>query len=185
MRCAARGAGRRCGGRRRAPGPAGAHPQDRPRPVIAGEEALPPDLDVPGDAAPGAYQPDLELRQLLLPPEPASASRARAFVRAWCARAGVEEDACEAAVLLTSEVVTNAFLHGRSEARLSVTGGWWRGSPTVHVEVGDENSRRPTRLRTGTAELDGRGLGIVEACSLAWGVVDAPVGKVVWFDVAR
>jgi len=162
-----------------------AHPQDRPRPVTAGDEALPPDLDVPGDAAPGAYQPDLELRQLLLPPEPASASRARAFVRAWCARAGVEEDACEAAVLLTSEVVTNAFLHGRSEARLSVTGGLVEGSPTVHVEVGDENSRRPVRLRTGTGELDGRGLGIVEACSLAWGVVDAPVGKVVWFDVPR
>lgn len=162
-----------------------AHPQDRPRPVSAGEEALPPDLDVPGDAAPGAYQPDLELRQLVLAPAPVSASRARAFVRAWCARAGVEEDACEAAVLLTSEVVTNAFLHGRSEARLSVTGGLVEGSPTVHVEVGDENSRRPTRLRTGTAELDGRGLGIVEACSLAWGVVDAPVGKVVWFDVAR
>ena len=166
-----------------------AHPEGLPRPAAAGEAVEPDDLreapDVLDGAAPGAYSPDLERRQLVLAPEPVSAGRARAFVRAWCARAGVGTDACDTAVLLTSEVVTNAFLHGRSEARLSVTGGLVEGSPTVHVEVGDENSRRPVKLRTGTGELDGRGLGIVEACALAWGVVDAPVGKVFWFDVAR
>jgi hypothetical protein len=46
---------------------------------------------------------------------------------------------CDTAVLLTSEVVTNAFLHGRSNARLRVHTSAGR----VRVEVGDDNMRPP------------------------------------------
>ncbi len=45
--------------------------------------------------------------------------RARTFVRDCCQAAGTDGDTRETAVLLASGRVTNAFTHGRSEARLA------------------------------------------------------------------
>jgi anti-sigma regulatory factor (Ser/Thr protein kinase) len=107
--------------------------------------------------------------------------RARGLVTALCQDWSVDEDAAETAVLLTSETVTNAIIHGRSEVRVcaEVTSGW------VRVAVGDDNSRHP-RLQPQDAEaLDGRGLQILELAASRWGVVEDGVGKVVWFEVDR
>ena len=117
----------------------------------------------------------------ILPPEGPSVGRARGLVSALCRGWRVDEDASETAVLLTSETVTNAIIHGRSEVRLraEVTTGW------VRVAVGDDNSRHP-RLQTQDAEaLDGRGLQILELAASRWGVVEDGLGKVVWFEVDR
>ena len=111
--------------------------------------------------------------------DPASVRLARAFVEEHCRSAGLCPDARDAAVLLTSEVVTNAFIHGRSEARLLVV-----ATPSlVHVEVGDDNARHPVRAERNDAALDGRGLDILEILASAWGVRDDAAGKVVWFEV--
>jgi anti-sigma regulatory factor (Ser/Thr protein kinase) len=123
----------------------------------------------------GRPEPVLVLQQDL-----AEVRRARAFVRQHCDRLGFDEDACEAAVLLTSEAVTNAFIHGRSEARLQVTTSPGR----LHVEVADDNSRHPQRLDQDTDALDGRGIAIVQQLAARWGVRDDPYGKTVWFEVA-
>lgn len=56
-----------------------------------------------------------------------------------CAEAGVSPEMCDNAVLLTSETVTNALIHGRSEARLQVDAD----PDTVLVQVGDDNPRHP------------------------------------------
>ena len=93
--------------------------------------------------------------------------------------AGTDQVTCDAAVLLTSETVTNAFVHGRSEARLDVAAG----PESVHVEVGDDNSRHPTGQPRDEDALDGRGLEIVRMLAARWGVRDEPFGKVVWFEV--
>lgn len=106
--------------------------------------------------------------------------RARAFVRAHCATLGFDAEACDAAVLLTSEAVTNAFIHGRSEARIRITTSPGR----LHVEVADDNSRHPQRLDQDSDALDGRGIAIVQQLASSWGVRDDPYGKTVWFDVA-
>lgn len=117
--------------------------------------------------------------RLTLAPHPAAVGAARQFVAALCRGAGVAEDLLDTAVLLTSETVTNAFTHGRSEARLVVTATAER----VRVEVGDDNSRHPQPLERDNGALDGRGMAIVAMLAAAWGVEDDPYGKTVWFEV--
>lgn len=100
-------------------------------------------------------------------------------MRAFCESAAVPDEVRDAAVLLASETVTNAFVHGRSDARLAVTlvpGG-------VLVEVGDDNSRHPRAVDADDQALDGRGLMIVTALAARWGVRDEAIGKTVWFEV--
>lgn len=118
--------------------------------------------------------------QLTLEPDPAAVHAARAFVTRECGSAGLSDDACHTAALLTSEAVTNAFTHGRSEARIVVlpeSGG-------VRVEVGDDNSRHPQPQEQDSDALDGRGLAILDLLAARWGVRDTDIGKVVWFEVA-
>jgi len=114
-----------------------------------------------------------------LPAEPASAAAARRFVRdvldAW--DAGEFEDA---AVLLTSELVTNALLHARSPAELHVrlAGGCLR------VGVSDRTPVIPVRKRYGKEAATGRGLLLVETLADAWGTEPNEDGKEVWFELA-
>lgn len=117
---------------------------------------------------------------LVLDPDPAAVRRARRFVSEQCEAASVPEDPRDTAVLLASELVTNAFSHGRSEARLEVR----VIDGVVRIEVGDDNSRHPLEQNEDSDALDGRGLAILAALSQAWGVRDEAMGKVVWFDVA-
>ena len=115
----------------------------------------------------------------MLAPDPVAVRQARAFVRQQCADR-LDDDTCSSAVLLTSEIVTNAFLHGRSEARLAVT----IGPRTIRVEVGDDNSRQPRLVEPDPDALDGRGLALVGLLADDWGVRTETYGKTVWFVVA-
>lgn len=122
-----------------------------------------------------------ETATLVVEPDPAAVRQARAFVRSHCRAAGIDAEACENVVLLTSETVTNAFTHGRSEARIAVT----IGTRAILVEVGDDNSRHPQRVEQDADALDGRGLAILDILAGSWGVRDDRYGKVVWFEVLR
>lgn len=117
--------------------------------------------------------------ELVVPPDPRAVRLARRLTGRLCALVGLDGDARETAVLLTSEVVTNAVTHGRSEARVVVTAR----PQEVLVEVADDNSRPPVLQPLDDDALDGRGVGLLEVAASAWGVREAPVGKVVWFVV--
>jgi anti-sigma regulatory factor (Ser/Thr protein kinase) len=117
---------------------------------------------------------------LTLPAALQSVRRARAFVREHCVREALPGGLCDDAVLLTSELVSNAVLHGRSEVELRVG----RRGRCLHVSVHDENSRHPAQVRDDPNALDGRGLALVAAMSTAWGVHDDPTGKAVWFELS-
>ncbi len=117
--------------------------------------------------------------ELALAPDLATVGRARAFVREHCRALGFDDEACDTAVLLTSETVTNAFIHGRSDVRIRV-----RATPgLLLVEVADDNSRHPQPQESDPDALDGRGLLIIELMATRWGVRDDPYGKTVWFEV--
>lgn len=116
---------------------------------------------------------------LVLHPDPAAVGVARRFVAEICSAGRTVPDLCETAILLASEIVTNAFIHGRSEARIAVIAG----RNQVRVEVADDNSRHPRRLEPDADALDGRGLAIVELVASHWGVRDDRIGKTVWFEV--
>lgn len=135
-------------------------------------ERMSDDLAAPGD-------PIRPAATLVLPQDLAAVSSARRFVKQHCQAVGFDDDACDTAVLLISETVTNAFIHGRSEARIRVNARPGR----LLVEVADENSRHPQRAGQDDDALDGRGLAIVELLAARWGVIDDAFGKTVWFEV--
>lgn len=100
---------------------------------------------------------------------------ARQFVRdrlaAWEAT-----DHLEPAVLIASELVTNAVLHARTaiQLRLSVEGD------QVRIEVFDENSRLPVQAACPPDATSGRGLALVSSLASSWGIEHRGDGKVVW-----
>lgn len=141
--------------------------------------AMPPARPRDGEpVTPARRRPDVSV---VLPLDVSGVRRARAFVRQHCEDAGVNEADCDTCVLLTSETVTNAFIHGRSEARLRLV----VRTDAVRIEVGDDNSRHPQRIERKDDALDGRGLDILDLLATRWGVVDDVAGKVVWFEIAR
>jgi anti-sigma regulatory factor (Ser/Thr protein kinase) len=118
---------------------------------------------------------------LSLPPELGAIREARVFVGKRCAEAALTPGRCDDALLLTSELVTNAVLHGRSDVCIEVE----VLDPVVRISVFDENSRHPAPVGEDPDALDGRGLALVDALAERWGVEDRPLGKAVWFEIRR
>lgn len=88
--------------------------------------------------------------------------------------------AAEDALLLVSELVTNAFAHGGApyELRLDRTDG------RLWVQVSDTSPVRPRPHGPHHAERSsGHGLYLMERLSAAWGSVPRERGKAVWFAV--
>ncbi|WP_432492657.1 ATP-binding SpoIIE family protein phosphatase [Kineococcus gypseus] len=132
-----------------------------------------------GGAGDGAADGAGAVLDVTLPADPRCAHEARRLTRGCCHRAGLPEDVADTAVLLTSELVSNAILHGRSEARLRVRAS----AGDVHVEVSDDNDRLPVLQAPDDEALSGRGVGLLQAAATRWGARAAGLGKVVWFDL--
>lgn len=92
------------------------------------------------------------------------------------------EDLADDAVLLVSELVTNALLHAHSGIELVIVGQGER----LRVEVHDEGVGQPTVRHFSPTSGTGRGLQLVGTLSSAWGVEsNAGGGKAVWFELDR
>jgi anti-sigma regulatory factor (Ser/Thr protein kinase) len=109
----------------------------------------------------------------------ASIQQARAFVvgtlGAWHL-----ESFRDRAVLLTSELATNAVVHARTPFRLSVH---FDGELTVEVTDG---SREQPRVEDAPVDGDrGRGLLLVSEIAARWGSRQEGEGKTVWFTLTR
>ena len=111
-----------------------------------------------------------------LPPQPSSVAEARQHVRDLLLEAG-REDLVENAVLLVSEVVTNALLHAGTDIELAAR----LDRQGLRVEVGDGSQHLPTRRRYGPSAGTGRGLMMLESLVDDWGVSVHRQGKTVWF----
>ena len=114
-------------------------------------------------------------------PELASPAAARAFVRSELEQQAVPEPPLETAILLTSELVSNALLHARTEVDLLLV----MAASAVRVEVHDGNTRQP-HPPAAPAPLDatsGRGLLMVDALAGRWGIDGTGNGKTVWFEL--
>jgi anti-sigma regulatory factor (Ser/Thr protein kinase) len=106
---------------------------------------------------------------------------ARRFVRdvlgAWHAEVDLD-----AVLLVTSELVTNAVLHARTEGSIRVILLGDR-NPVVRIEVYDQNPRRPSIAECPADATSGRGLALVDSLANVWGMDNRPDGKVVWAEV--
>jgi anti-sigma regulatory factor (Ser/Thr protein kinase) len=112
------------------------------------------------------------------PGVPASAGRTRKFVRSALAAAGREE-VTDVAVLLASELVSNAVLHAGTVIEVVV-----RVLPQrLGIEVHDQGGGQPVRRRYSATSGTGRGLVLVEELAHDWGTVLTESGKFVWFEL--
>jgi anti-sigma regulatory factor (Ser/Thr protein kinase) len=120
-----------------------------------------------------------------LPPQPESARRAREFTRITLQDWGMP-DRIDVAELVVSELVTNSLRHGLLSAQ------WMPGEhpigltivrlePYLMCMVTDPGLTCPIRIDSCASAESGRGLQVVEACSVRWGWEPmAGDGKVVW-----
>jgi anti-sigma regulatory factor (Ser/Thr protein kinase) len=117
---------------------------------------------------------------LVLLDGPAGLRAARAEARQVCLEHEVDEERSHAVELVLSELLGNAFRHGRPPVAYATT----VEPPDVMVTVADTGQSRPVqRADVGPDAEGGRGLLLVASLSRSWGCDETPSGKRVWARV--
>ncbi len=120
-------------------------------------------------------------RSVTVPPAAESVAAVRRNVREWLRAADIDEDTADTAVLLASEIVTNAVLHANTPVSVTVTVG-----AGVLVEVIDGSPLLPRPRRHDVESVTGRGLELVELLATRYGTrALSGGGKGVWFTVGE
>ncbi|MER5809657.1 ATP-binding protein [Streptomyces sp. NPDC002033] len=108
------------------------------------------------------------------------AARRRA---AWLAVLWGQPQLAADVALVTSELTTNALLHGAVDGR-DLRVGLRLMEAVLRIEVTDPRGERWPRPRVAApGDRFGRGLHIVGALARDWGVRDRVVGKTVWAEL--
>ncbi len=147
--------------------------------LATGAVAGPTDDDVAVLAIEYAVTPSRSAT-MAAPAEPTAPSRVRHWLtsrlRAWT----VPEPVIGAAVLCASELTTNALLHAGTPATVHVD----LSAERLLVSVADTGTRGGVvRARAETLSSRGRGLGLIEDLSDAWGTDPTVRGTTVWFEL--
>ncbi len=116
-----------------------------------------------------------------LPAQPMSAPLARSWTEGWLAGWSASRRLRDAALLVVSELVSNAVRQGDAPVRVSLQ----LSEESLLVEVFDAGHRMPEQGSGDPESTGGRGLQLVEAVSHAWGVREELDGKTVWARLAR
>lgn len=124
---------------------------------------------------PGHTLPTVPTASLTLSGQLAAVGDARRFVQSTLAGWDVDSYDIGAPVVVT-ELATNAALHARTSYEVTVT----LASTYLVVEVSDGNPRRPQPREYEVEATTGRGIALVDALCLRWGVTPGERGKVVW-----
>ncbi|GIG92614.1 SpoIIE family protein phosphatase [Plantactinospora endophytica] len=115
-----------------------------------------------------------------VPAEPTAPGRVRHWMTGQLTLWGVPEQVVGSAVLCTSELTTNALLHAGTAARVEID----LSPERLLVSVADSGTRGAvTRARTEKLSSRGRGLGLIEQLSDAWGTDPTVRGSTVWFEM--
>lgn len=122
----------------------------------------------------------LHARRALLPAASAAAAAAREHVRAAIGGWDVPVDP-DVAVLLASDLVTNAIRHGTSQ---SVTLGVRCARGRLHVDVQEAAGGRAARPAAPAGQLAWPGLVLVAALSDEWGCYRTAAGTAGYFSLA-
>ncbi|WP_462188385.1 MULTISPECIES: ATP-binding protein [unclassified Frankia] len=139
---------------------------------MTGEPGLPGESGEPGEP----------LDRFVLPLSPIAPRQARVRLAAGLAGTGFAAELAEIVVLLASELVTNAVVHGRGEPVLEIR----TTDHQMWVGVQDPDSRLPQVQQVDTDSLGGRGMHLVAELAETWGADVIPGdGKVVWFRMRR
>ncbi len=146
-------------------------------------------LRLVGDGAPsprgkvGPVAPDGSSdATLVLPGHRQSVAVGRHWVVRTSAERGVGGMVNQVLELLSSELLSNAVLHGAGGQAIGLEVR--HTMATVRVAVSDGGEHTPVVLDADVAAVSGRGMAIVEAMSSRWGIEQrAEGGKTVWFEL--
>jgi anti-sigma regulatory factor (Ser/Thr protein kinase) len=114
---------------------------------------------------------------LVLPVDGRSVAAARRFLRTVLD--GHQATSSDEAVLMVSELVTNAVRHAHTLLRLVVC----FADQTLRVEVHDDDPTLPAAPRPEHDATSGRGLRIIDDLADEWGITPSADGKTVWFEI--
>ncbi|MER6981007.1 ATP-binding protein, partial [Streptomyces carpinensis] len=110
---------------------------------------------------------------------PEAVRHARRFTRRTLRSWGVAADA-DTALLVVSELVTNALVHTGGQVRLDLT----LVHDRLRIAVADTSPRTPVKPTSiGWEATGGRGIVLVEAVSATWGTLPVSGGKQVWSEL--
>ncbi|AYN43446.1 PAS sensor protein [Streptomyces dangxiongensis] len=111
---------------------------------------------------------------------PEAVRHARRFTRRTLRTWNVPRDTVDAALLVVSELVTNALVHTGGPVRLDLG----LVNHRLRLAVADSSPRSPVKPASiGWEATGGRGILLVEAVSAAWGTIPVSGGKQVWADL--
>ena len=122
-----------------------------------------------------------ERLEVLLPQGRGAPRGARDHVEAFLDAQDLNGDVRQRAMVIASELVTNAVVHAAEPITLEVA----VRDDALRVEVrdGDEHTAVVARPREDRGVMTGRGLMIVEFLAQQWGVRTRLGGKSVWADI--
>jgi hypothetical protein len=130
---------------------------------------VPPTPQPPREVAITGFRPSLDAPR-----------RARQFVAEVVSEHG-DAELIDDAVLIASELATNAVVHAGSRFEVAVH----FDPETVTLSVSDSSAEPPVAGDPSPWDVSGRGLPVVAALALDWGCAETQTGKAVWAELAR
>ncbi|GHH13398.1 ATP-binding protein [Streptomyces lanatus] len=134
--------------------------------------------------SPNAVPQDIEWR---LPRHARSMGRARNLLREQATSWKLPDEVTETAVLLLSELMTNAYRHAKVSPGREIWARCLVAGDRLRVAVTDANDTLPMPREARPDDEAGRGLTLVTALADAWGADPRPhgIGKTVWFELSH
>jgi anti-sigma regulatory factor (Ser/Thr protein kinase) len=119
---------------------------------------------------------------VLVPHAPIGVSAARHRLSTDLDSWGISTAVVDDAVLILSELLSNALRHARALPSGNVRAAWWvRPDDLLAIEVTDGgSSTRPRQASPSLSAHGGRGLSIIGTLATEWGVRGAPEEVTVW-----
>ncbi|MFE2062541.1 SpoIIE family protein phosphatase [Streptomyces sp. NPDC059467] len=114
-----------------------------------------------------------------LPARDDTAARTRALASPLLRRWHIGGQARDSALLVISELVTNAVRFGAGPVTVRLV----KSGSLLSCEVGDAGNGRPRLHRGGLLDDSGRGLHVVHKLTTRWGVRWTETGKAVWAEL--
>ncbi|GAT79334.1 regulatory protein [Streptomyces sp. F-3] len=133
--------------------------------------------------SPAALPQDIEFR---FPRHARSVGRARALLREQATSWKLPDEVTETAVLLLSELMTNAYRHAKVPPGREIRARCvLNDDGCLRVSVSDASDTLPTPREASLEDEAGRGLALVAALADDWGAAPRPggIGKTVWFEL--
>lgn len=121
-----------------------------------------------------------------VPHERSSVSAARHLLSEELAANGIEKPMRDDAVLVLSELVSNAIKHASPLPSGDIHVRWAIRRDLLHLEITDGGAlTRPQAAAAALSSLGGRGLDLVRSICSDWGVTEDGNMVTVWADLPR